>query len=110
MWLLINRNIFMTAITKAQIPNDCNSVEKLAAWALITLARLNPTLKILELDNESPIVASSVSILKASGGENRLLARFSLELNADYEVSPEPIWELVKDLSNTAIPAGYFQV
>lgn len=100
----------MTAVTKAQIPDNCNSLEKIAAWALLTLSRTNPTLRILEIENESPIFAASCSTLRASGGETRLLARVSLELEADYDASPLPLWELTKDLSNTAVPSGYFQV
>ncbi len=99
----------MTAIAKLNIPDGCNSVEKIAAWAILTLVRHNPTMRVLEIDDETPVRVVSSSVLEAAGGTTRLLGRVSLELNAGYDISTLPLWEEVKDLSNTTLNAGYFK-
>ena len=50
--LLINK--FMTALTKEQIPNQINTVERLMAWAGLALGFINPTKAIVEAAGENP--------------------------------------------------------
>jgi hypothetical protein len=97
----------MTAIAKADIPDTCNTVERLAAWAILTLRRINPTERVIEVDDEAPQRVAVASILEDSTTNVRMLGRLSLPMNADFASSELALWELVEDISNTQIPPEY---
>lgn len=99
----------MTAITTSQIPTSVNSAERLAAYAALLLARMNPDLRILEVSGASQ-KAIEVTVFPADDGKYRLAVRISLELDADFATDITKAFYLkVKDLSNTPLPAGFTQ-
>ena len=97
----------MTTIALTSIPPEINTVERLAAYSLLLLSRLNPTLAILEVLGEPEVRAAFTGIGDDSGGKKRLIGRISLELDADFSTSTGALWLDVKELSNVSIPAQY---
>lgn len=97
----------MTAFTTSNIPTNINTVEKLASWVGLLLARLNPTLSVLEQQNAQGERVCQASIFRASDGTIRLVVRLSMPLNDDYDTATTKVWESTQAISNTAIPAAY---
>lgn len=100
----------MTAInTSTQLPTAIDTVEKLAAYSVLALARVNPTLRVLELPGESQF-AIEATIIPADDGTDRLIARMSIELDPSWSSdTANPIYLLAKELSNTVLPSGFIQ-
>ena len=99
----------MTAIDISQIPVGINTVESLAAYALSVLLRNNPTLKVLEAENDSKFVVES-QVFKAADGTQRVVYRGSFPLASDWNTDTAlPFYQKVEELSNTAVPADYLQ-
>lgn len=72
----------MSALANNEIPT-ITTAEQVAAWASLVLARVNPSLAVLESSDESTAVAQ-VAIIRSSTGAPRLVARLSIELDAAY--------------------------
>lgn len=100
----------MSALNLADIPPQINTVERLAAYSVLLLSRINPTLSILEVLGEPEIRAAFAGIGTDSTGRQRLIARISLELNADYASSPEALWLEALELSNVQIPPQFLAI
>lgn len=97
----------MSAFNLADIPTEINTVERLAAYSLFLLARLNPTLAVLEVLGEPEVRAAFAGIGQDSNGVNRVICRCSIPLDANYASSGDAIWLLTDELSNVAIPEQY---
>ena len=93
----------MSALSNAELVT-VSTAEQLAAYSALLLARVNPSLSVLETSDESTAVAQ-VAIIRSSTGAPRLVARLSIELDAAYSTSGNDLWLDALELSNTAIPA-----
>jgi hypothetical protein len=98
----------MTAINlAADIPNAIVTLEQLDAWVGLTIARINPSLAVLEAENYAQFVAQS-GIFSAADNSNRLLVRTSLKLDPNYiSDRSKKLWMFVEEFSNVAIPAAF---
>lgn len=98
----------MTAIVPStDIPSAINSVERLAAWVGLLLARINPTKAVLEDENDQ-IFTCIATIITAADGSNRLVLRLSIQLDPNYTSDRDKkLWMFAEDLSNTDIPVGF---
>lgn len=98
----------MTAINiTTDIPTNINTLEKLAAWVGLALARCNPSLKILEYPNAEPARAAEAVLIKADDNSNRLVVRLSLPIADNYSESTQKFWFNTLDFSNVALPAAF---
>lgn len=93
--------------TSTDIPTNINTLEKLAAWVGLALARCNPSLKILEDPNLPPQRAAEAVLLKADDNSYRLVIRLSLPIDAGYAENTAKFWTNTNELSNTALPTAY---
>ena len=89
------------------IPTNINTLEKLAAWVGLALARCNPSLKILEGANDSPQRAAQAVLIKADDGSYRLVVRLSIQVADAYAESTQKFWFNAQELSGTALPAAF---
>jgi hypothetical protein len=98
----------MTALTQAQIPASAySSLERLACWTMLALARVNPDLDILEEAGKSTR-AVQVGISFDDTGVPRLIGRLSIALNADYASdATSKLWAKGLELSTTTLPTGF---
>ncbi|NJK51238.1 glucose-6-phosphate dehydrogenase [Candidatus Gracilibacteria bacterium] len=100
----------MSALTKAQIKNEINTAERLAAYAILLLSRCNPTLEYIEAENNTVRVVD-VGIAAAADGSIRLIGRISIPLAPDYATNTSvPLYMHAQEISNVAVPAAYLQV
>lgn len=99
----------MTQVTKTQIPNNINTIERLLLWCSFILQKNNPTKAIVEQPNTDPINVATVTQFRADDQSLRILSRIDLEIESDYAESTLPLWLSAKELSNTAIPQDYQQ-
>lgn len=98
----------MTAINlSTDIPTNINTLEKLAAWVGLALARCNPSLKILEDPNAPAQRAAQVVLIKADDGSNRLVVRLSVPIADGYSESALKFWFNALPISDTALPAAF---
>lgn len=98
----------MTAINPAtDIPSSVNTIEKLAAWAVLALARCNPDAKILEIPGQPSVEVALATLLKASDGSIRYVVRASLPVNPAYGETAAKFWNNITDVSTTALPAAF---
>jgi hypothetical protein len=99
----------MSTLNTTQIPTGINSVERLAAYSLLLLTRLNPDLKVIETSGSTVRVVESV-IIPADDGSIRLVGRFSLPLDPDYITDTvQPLYMNIQDISNVTIPSDWLQ-
>jgi hypothetical protein len=98
----------MTTITAASIPSSASStLERLACWALLALARVNPDLDVLEPEDSSTRAVQASLIIDDTGAP-RLVGRISLQLNSDYATdSTSKLWAKTLEFSQTALPTGF---
>ena len=97
----------MTAFVTSNIPSNINTVEKLQAWCGLLLARINPTLAVLEQPNQQGERVCQSSLFRASDGTLRLVVRVSIPINDDYDTATTKVWESAQAISATSIPAAY---
>lgn len=97
----------MTSFANTDIPSNINTLEKLAAWVGLALARCNPTLKILEDPDVRPQRAAEVVLIKADDNSFRMIVRLSLPVADDYATNKLAQWENTREFSNTALPTAF---
>lgn len=99
----------MTAInTTTDIPSSINTLERLAAWSILALARANPTLKILETSASEPERAAQAALIRAEDDTLRLIARASLPIDPAYsENNTVKFWMHTQEISNTSLPVAF---
>lgn len=101
----------MTTLTKAQIPNQINTVERLMAWCGLALGFINPTKAIVEAAGENPEKIIQTFILRADDGSERLIIRAALPLDPNWRSqSTQAFWLNVQDIENVNLPTAYQQV
>lgn len=99
----------MSALTKAQVPNGINTAERLCAYAMLVLSRVNPSLEYVEADNLTVRVVD-VGIAQAADGSRRLIGRISIPLAVDYDTNTtQPLYMQVQEISNVVVPPAYIQ-
>jgi hypothetical protein len=98
----------MTALTKTQIPNQINTVERLMAWCGLTLGFINPTKSVVEAAGENSERVVQSFVLRADDGTERLIIRASLLLDPNWRSdSTNAFWLSVNEFENVNIPAAY---
>lgn len=98
----------MTAINIAtDIPSQIDTLEKLAAWTGLALARVNPTVKILENPDAEPQRAANVALIKADDGSIRMVVRLSLPVADGYAENNVKFWQNATKISDTALPTAF---
>lgn len=98
----------MTALNiSTDIPTNINSLEKLAAWVGLALARCNPSLKILENPNVASERVAQAVLIKADDNSLRLVVRTSIPIADDYAANTQKFWTNAQEFSNTALPAAF---
>lgn len=99
----------MSALSKTQVMNSINTLERLLAYALLAAARCNPTLEYVESENNTVRVVD-VGLAAASDGTIRLIGRVSIPLAADYATNTSvPLYMHAQEISNVQVPAAYIQ-
>lgn len=99
----------MTTISLSEIPAGITTLEQLAAYSLMGLARCNPTLRVLEIPGSS-VPAVEITATKIDDGTSRIITRSSLALKSDWQENATlPLFLQVDELSNTPLPAGFIQ-
>lgn len=90
------------------IPTSINTLERLATWAIMALRRTNPTQKVLEVADTSPVNVAQAALIQADDGSVRFFGRVSISVASDYaEDATVKLWMKSEELSNTALPAGF---
>lgn len=97
----------MTAFTKAQIPNEVNTIEKLVVWGAMMLNQLYRTQTAIEGDGVPQRVAQFGPYFVPNDNTTRALLRVSVQVNNDYASSGNKLWEEVQDLGISAIPDDF---
>lgn len=99
----------MSSLTKAQVPNGINTAERLCAYSMLVLSRVNPSLEYVEADNLTVRVVD-VGIAQAADGSRRLIGRISIPLAPDYDTNTtQPLYMQVQEISNVVVPPAYIQ-
>jgi hypothetical protein len=98
----------MTALNiSTQIPSQIDTVEKLASWALMTLATVNPTLTVLETQNSGQIRAQA-SLFRNADGTMCILLRANLPVDSNiFSDRSKKSWQFTQELTNTVIPTNF---
>lgn len=100
----------MSSLTKTQVPNGINTAERLAAYAMLVLSRINPSAEYLEAENLTVRIID-LGIAQAADGSRRLIGRISIPLAADYDTNTSvPLYMHAQEISNVQVPAAYIQV
>lgn len=99
----------MTTINIAtDIPSQINTLERLAMWSCMALRRVNPTLAVIEVSNQTAEKVAQTAIVQADDGKIRFVGRLSIEVSNDYgEDSTSKLWTKALEFSNTQLPAAY---
>lgn len=96
----------MTAINiTTDIPSQINTLEKLAAWANLALANINPNLQATEGVGYTERVAQAGVFYVLADNKYRFLGRTSIEISPDHLAGGAKTWTYAQELSNAALPA-----
>lgn len=99
----------MTPITRTSIPSNIDTLEELATWAILGLAKTNPDRTVL-VNNQRTDRAAEHSIFIGGDNEVYFSGRVVLKLASDYSYDTSVrFWEKVQAISNTALPQGLTQ-
>lgn len=94
----------------ADIPSNINTLERLAAWTILALRRVNPTQQILEIPGANPEKVIQAAIIQADDDSIRLFGRVSISIESDYaEDNVNKLWMKAEELSNTVLPDAFKQ-
>ncbi len=98
----------MTALDKAQIPNQINTLERLNAWSALLLGFINPQKAVIENAGENPEKMMQTYILRGDDGVEYLISRSALPLNPDWRANnTDAFWLMVNDVADVDIPVAY---
>ncbi len=95
----------MTAFTKADIPSDIDSVEKLAVWVNNVLFRLYPEQISLEGINYSQRTIQSGIYPIDNTTLSRHIGRHSIEMSPDYVIGGRKPWMYAQSLGSQVLTA-----
>lgn len=93
--------------TGSDIPSNCNTVEKVFAWAALLLERINPNAKIIQNPGSSPVRVADSVLVKTDTGGTRLLVQALIPVRDSYPESPAKFWENAAEIDTVAIPAAF---
>lgn len=99
----------MSTFSPANIPSNVNTLEELAAWAMLALSELNSNLTVQSAAGTvEPVISTQVIRLPNELTDpERLICVAYLPLLANWK-STGKIWSTgIKELSQTALPAGF---
>lgn len=98
----------MTALTKAQIPDSINTVEKLAVWCETLLQHLNPELLVIEAagGQDRAIVSQPWFIAASNPPTWRVISRTSIQVGSQWQRGGK-IWNFAQELSSSTIPSEF---
>jgi len=99
----------MTALNiSTDIPNNINTLEKLAAWVGLALERCNPSAKLLESPDSEPQRVAQAVLIRADDATHRMIVRLSLPINSGYaENSTVKFWQNAMEIDTVALPTAY---
>lgn len=99
----------MTTINIAtDIPSQINTLERLAMWSIMALRRTNPSLKVIEVADQTAEKVAQTAIVQADDGKIRFIGRLSIEVSPDYaEDITGKLWTKALEFSNTVLPVAY---
>lgn len=99
----------MAAINIAtQIPTNINSIERLAAWIMLTNKAVYPDVTFNEFANTTDSVIQT-GIAECGDKTTRLIMRAAFVLDTVYITATDPLWMAVKEISQAQIPAAYLR-
>jgi hypothetical protein len=99
----------MTAFTTANIPSNVNTLEELAAWVMFALSELNSNLTVQSAAGTvEPVISTQIIRLPNELTDpERVVCVAYLPLLATWKGTGK-IWSTgIKELAQTALPAGY---
>jgi hypothetical protein len=97
-----------TIVLSTDIPSQINTLERLAMWSIMALRRTNPSLKVIEVADQTAEKVAQTAIVQADDGKIRFIGRVSIEINADYaEDNSAKLWTKALEFSNTVLPTAY---
>ena len=92
------------------IPSNINTLERLTAWAILALRRVNPTQQVLEIPGANPERVIQAAIIQADDDTIRFFGRVSISIESDYaEDNVNKLWMKAEELSNTVLPDAFKQ-
>jgi hemolysin-activating ACP:hemolysin acyltransferase len=99
----------MTAFSPANIPSEVNTLEKLGSWVLLALSENNSNLTVQSAAGtiEPVISAQIIRLPNELTDPLRLVCVAYIPLLADWGGKGKLYSKGVKELSQTALPAGY---
>jgi hypothetical protein len=98
----------MTALTKAQIPDSINTVEKLSVWVDTLLQHLNASSVVIEAagGQDRAIVSQPWFIAADNPPKWRVITRSSVEIDSNWQRGGK-IWNFARELSAATIPSEF---
>lgn len=98
----------MTALTKADIPDNINTVEKLAVWCDTLLQHLNPELTVIEASGgvDRAAISQPWFITASAPPTWRVISRTSIQVQANWQRGGK-IWNFAQELSGATIPSEF---
>lgn len=98
----------MTALTKAQIPDSINTVEKLAVWVDTLLQHLNAATLVVEAagGQDRAIVSQPWFISADNPPRWRVISRSSIEIDANWQRGGK-IWTFAREINTATIPSEF---
>jgi hypothetical protein len=99
----------MSAFSPANIPSNVNTLEELAVWAMFALAELNPNVSVQAATGtvEPAVSAQIVKLPNQATDPERVVLVGYIPLTDNWR-SAGKVWSAgIKELSQTALPAGY---
>lgn len=98
----------MTALTKADIPDSINTVEKLALWCETLLQHLNPDVTVIEASGgaDRAVISQPWFITATNPPTWRVISRTSLAVSSTWQRGGK-IWNFAQELSSAAIPSEF---
>lgn len=98
----------MTAIQATDIPPSASSsLERLTAWCLLALNRVNPDNETIE-EAGTTVRTAQVGIIVDNFGKPRLVGRASIQLDESYASDgTTKLWAKAEELGTVTLPANY---
>lgn len=100
----------MTTINiTTDIPTDINTLERLAAWALLALHDVNRGLYYKETDfAEGAVPVVSTGVVEAADGTDRLISRIAIPLDTAWRTDgTQSLWMFADDIREVTLPSAF---
>lgn len=97
-------------LDKSLIPDEINTVERLAGWCISILARTAVNLRYQEVENGPMERVVTASPFTSGEDDFRLGFRGGLELNANYlSDKTKPLYMHIEPMVEASIPASFLK-